>query len=138
MRLSWQPFLLGVLVLLFVAAPLLAHHYGGTVYDPRDRTTLEGTVTKVEWQNPHVYYYFDAVDESGNTVNWEAESGPPNSLYRRGWRKDDMKPGDRITVENAALARDGSNKISGGDVILANGTKVFSGSRGDGLDQTNR
>ena len=135
MRWNWQAVFLGVFLLLFAAAPLLAHHYGGTVYDPNKRINLEGTVTKVAWMNPHVYYYFDAVDENGNVVNWEAENGPPNSLYRRGWRKDDMKAGDRITVQNASLARNGSKKIAGGNVTLADGTRVYGGTRGDGLDR---
>jgi hypothetical protein len=119
---------------LFVAAPLLAHHYGGTVYDNEKRTTLTGKLTKLDWMNPHVYYYIDVTDANGNTVNWEAESGPPNSLYRRGWRKDDIKIGQTITLSNAALARNGSKKVSGGTITLPDGRKVFSGTAGDGLD----
>ncbi len=121
--------------LLFAAAPLVAHHYGGTVYDDTKRVTLKGKLTKLDWMNPHVYYYIDVTDERGQTVNWEAESGPPNSLYRRGWRKDDIKIGDAITLTNAALSRNGSKKVSGGTITMPDGRKVFSGTAGDGLDR---
>lgn len=121
--------------LLSSAAPVLAHHNAATVYDANKRITLKGKVTKLEWMNPHVYYYVDVTDENGNVANWECENGPPNALYRRGWRKDDLKVGDIVTLENASVARNGSKKVSGGTVILANGRKVFSGSAGDGLPQ---
>jgi hypothetical protein len=121
--------------LLFAVAPLLAHHYGGTVYDDTKRVTLKGKITKLDWLNPHVYYYISVTDEKGQVVNWEAESGPPNALYRRGWRKDALKAGDTVTLTNAALARNGSKKVSGGTLTFPDGRKVFSGTSGDGLDR---
>jgi hypothetical protein len=106
------------------------------MYDPARKITLKGTVTKVVWVNPHIAIYLDAPDpkQSGKVVNWELGDGQsPNGLYRKGWRKDDLKVGDVVTVSDCTLARDGSNKVGGGIIVLANGQKVFTGSKGDGL-----
>jgi hypothetical protein len=124
-------------VLLFVTVvPLLAHHSAASMYDPAKKVTLKGTVTKVVWINPHIGVYFDAPDpaQGGKVVNWELGDGQsPNGLYRMGWRKDDLKPGDQITIIDCTLARDGSNKVGGGIITLANGQKVYTGTKGDGL-----
>ena len=106
------------------------------MYDPAKKMTLKGTVTKVVWINPHIAIYLDAPDpnQGGKVVNWELGDGQaPNGLYRKGWRKDDLKPGDVVTVEGCTLARDGTNKVGGGIIIMANGEKVFTGTKGDGL-----
>ena len=120
--------------LLFATAPLLAHHYAGTVYDATKKITLKGTVTKVEWMNPHIQYYVDVKDGNGKVTNWAIEGGPPNTLYRAGWKKDTLKAGETITIENASTARDGSKKLSGGTVRLPDGKRIFSGSANDGLN----
>jgi hypothetical protein len=123
-------------ILLLVAIPVLAHHSASSMYDPAKKITLKGVITKVAWVNPHIAIYIDAPDpnQDGKIVNWELGDGQaPNGLYRKGWRKDDLKAGDMVTVTGCTLARDGSNKVGGGIITLANGQKVFTGSKGDGL-----
>jgi hypothetical protein len=110
------------------AASLLAHHSAATAYDTDKKIALRGTVTKLEWQNPHVFYYLDVVDASGTVTNWAIEASTPNQLYRRGWRKDDLKIGEAVTLADSSPARNGSPKAYGGTLTLANGRKVFSGS----------
>ena len=124
------------LLLLATAVPLLAHHSAASMYDPAKKITLKGTVTRIVWINPHIGVYFDAPDpaQGGKVVNWELGDGQaPNGLYRKGWRKDDLKPGDQIIVVDCNPSRDGSNKVGGGIITLPNGQKVFTGTKGDGL-----
>ena len=92
--------------------------------------TLKGAITKVEWTNPHVYFYIDVKDDSGNVVNWAIESGAPNGLYRNGWRKDSLKIGDIVTV-TGFLAKDGSHLANARTVTLPDGSRVFAGSAND-------
>jgi|SRR5690242_295164 len=117
--------------MLVTAIPLAAHHSFEAEYDRNQKVTLKGTVTKIEWQNPHVYYYVDVKDPDGKVVNWAIEVGAPNGLYRAGWRKDSLKVGDQVTVE-AFRAKAGGPHANGNSVILANGKKVFNGTN----DQT--
>jgi len=113
---------------LFGAASLIAHHAASTAYDVDKKITLRGTVTRVEWANPHVFFYLDVADGSGKVTNWAIESSTPNQLYRRGWRKDDLKTGELVTLVDSSPARNGSPRAYGGTLTLANGRKVFSGS----------
>ena len=115
----------GVLV---TAVPLPAHHSAASAYDTARKITLQGTVTKLEWQNPHVFYYLDVKDGDGKVTNWSIEASTPNQLYRNGWRKDDLKVGESVTVANSSPARNGLPKAYGGILTLADGRKVFSGS----------
>src|SRR5437763_16475054 len=101
-----------------VAAPLLAHHSFAAEYDSKQAVTLKGTVTKVEWMNPHVYFYIDVEDESGKISNWALEMGPPNGLQRAGWNRNTMKIGDEVVVEGA-LAKDGSRTANARSVTMA-------------------
>jgi uncharacterized protein DUF6152 len=112
--------------LLVGLVPLSAHHSFEAEYDRNKKVTLKGKVTKVEWQNPHVYYYVDVADETGKVVNWAIEVGAPNGLYRNGWRRDSLKIGDVVTVE-AFLAKAGGPHANGNSVVLADGKKVFNG-----------
>ena len=120
---------LAVLFGVFGAVSLLAHHSASSAYDTAKKITLHGTVTKVEWKNPHVFYYLDATtDGSKDVANWSIEASTPNQLYRAGWRKDDLKIGDTVTVSNSSPARNGLPKAYGGTLSLADGRKIFSGS----------
>ena len=106
----------------------LAHHSVAATYDVDKKITLHGAITQVEWKNPHVFYYIDVTDTAGKVTNWAIEASTPNQLYRAGWRKDDVKAGDMVTLTDTAPARNGSPKASGGTLTLPGGRRVFSGS----------
>src|SRR5262245_5839516 len=112
-------------------APLLAHHSFAAEYDRNKGIKFTGTVTKVEWMNPHIYYYVDVKDENGKVTNYAVEGGTPNSLRRQGWGKDSLKAGDTVTVEGF-MAKNGSNHVNGRTVTLPGGKRVFGGSADDG------
>src|SRR5205823_6792114 len=118
-------------VVLLAAAPVLAHHSFAAEFDQSKPVTLMGTVTKVEWMNPHTHFYVDVKDESGKVTNWDLETGSPNALARRGWTRHSLKEGDAVTVQ-AFRAKDGTNLASARTVTLADGRKVFAGSADDG------
>ena len=113
--------------LLFSVVPVDAHHSFAAEFDLKQPITFKGTVTKMEWANPHIYYYVDVTDASGKVVNYAVEGGPPNVLFRQGWRKDTLKTGDVIIVDGYK-AKDGSNHINGRNVTFPDGKKVFAGS----------
>jgi hypothetical protein len=115
-----------VLGLLASAFPLAAHHSFAAEFDGSKQITLNGVVTKLDWVNPHAYIYVDVKGADGTVVNWAIETGAPNILYRQGWRKSDLKPGDMVTL-TAFLAKDGSHTAAARDVKLPDGRKVFAG-----------
>jgi uncharacterized protein DUF6152 len=112
--------------LLAATAPLLAHHSFAAQYDRTKAHTISGTVTKMEWQNPHIYFYVNVKDPSGKETLWAVEGMAPNGLYRQGWRKDTVKVGDVVTVDGW-LARDGSNLLNMGGAKMADGRQLFTG-----------
>src|SRR5438067_415783 len=86
--------------LLLTTTPVLAHHSFSSEYDAKQRITLKGRVTKVEWMNPHAYFYINVVDETtGKTTNWALEMGAPSGLQREGWTRNTLQVGDEVTVE---------------------------------------
>ena len=107
--------------------PALAHHSFAAEYDSAKPVTLTGTVTKVEWMNPHARFYIDVKDQNGVVSNWELELGSPNGLMRAGWTRNSLKQGDQVTV-SGSLAKDGSNLANARQVTLADGKRVFAAS----------
>src|SRR5438477_12326709 len=99
---------------LSLATSLFAHHLGQTVYDSTKKISLEGRVSKVIWENPHIYYELEVKDKDGKALTWELEGGEPNPMHRRGWNKDDLQVGDLLLVRDASMARDGSHRAAGG------------------------
>jgi len=112
--------------LLAGAMPVFAHHSFSAEFDAKQPITLTGTVTKIEWANPHDWFYIDVKDESGKVTNWGLELGAPNALMRLGWSRNSLKPGDVITIEGTR-AKDGSS-VANARTILLNGKRMFAGS----------
>ena len=117
--------------LLISATPVLAHHSFAAEFDDMQPVTLKGTVTKIDWMNPHIWIYVAAKDESGKVTQWQCEGGPPNSLTRNGWTKNALKEGDQVTIEGFR-AKDATNTCDSRSVKLPDGRKVFSGTADDG------
>ena len=115
--------------LLFSPVPVLAHHSFAAEYDANRPVTLKGTVTKIEWLNPHARFHVDVRDQNGALTNWNLELASPNALVRRGWTRKSLNVGDEVTVEGSA-ARDGSKMANARVVTLTNGRQVFAGSSG--------
>jgi len=124
-----------VVLAVLVALPICAHHSFAAQYDAQKSVTLSGKVTKVEWANPHVYFYMDVVAEGGTVTTWAVENGPPTTLFRQGWRKDTLKSGDLISVQGFP-AKDGSNTANARSVVLSDGRRIFAGSSADGAPGT--
>ncbi len=127
MRANLAVFVAG-LGLLLSAGPALAHHAFAAEYDAKKPITLTGTVTKLEWANPHTWFYVDVKDDDGKVTNWGFEMGSPNVLLRAGWTRNSMKPGDVVTIEGSR-ARDGSTNGNVKAVTLAStGQRLFAAS----------
>jgi len=118
--------LVTTIALLASGLSIAAHHSFAAQYDANKPITLKGGITRIEWANPHIYFYLDVVDGSGATVQWAIEGGAPSTLYRAGWRKDSAKVGDVVTV-NGFLARDGSKLVNMQRALLADGRNLFVG-----------
>ena len=126
--------LLVVAALAMAGAPLVAHHSFAAEFDASKAIRITGTLTKVEWTNPHIYFYLDAKDEQGNAVRWTCESAAPGALSRRGFKRGDLKLGDTIVVDGYR-AKNGANLVDARRVTLPDGRIVSGGSAGDGGPQ---
>jgi hypothetical protein len=120
-------FIVAAVLIAAAAAPVFAHHSFAAEYDSSKPTTLTGSVTKLEWINPHARIFIDVKGPDGKVASWEIELGAPAMLIRNGWTKNSLKAGETITV-TGSLAKDGSNLANARSVTLADGTKVFAGS----------
>ena len=112
---------------ILAGMPVMAHHSFSAEFDFKKPINLSGTVTKVDWINPHARVYVDVKDAEGKIANWEFELGSPNTLMHKGWTRNSLKPGDVVTVD-AFLAKDADRVANAREVKLANGKKVFAGS----------
>ena len=135
MKLTLKNATLGlVATVLLAAAPLMAHHSFAAEYDSKKPVSLKGIVTKVDWMNPHVYFYMDVTTEKGDVVNWAFEMGPPNGLQRSGWTRNTMHVGDVVIVEGS-LAKDGSNQANARSVTMTNTGKKLGAASSEATGQ---
>ena len=121
--------MIGMVLAVVTAAQLAAHHSFAAEFDVNKPVTLKGTVTRVEWANPHIWVYLDVKDDQGAVQPWQCEGGPPNTLTRNGWSANSLKPSDAVTIEGV-LAKDGSKTCNARMVKLPDGRSVFAGSSG--------
>lgn len=129
MRRSLLAILAVALGLAWSALSVEAHHSFAAEYDRAKPIELTGTVTKVEWMNPHVYFYMDVKGPDGKVTSWALELGNPAGLYRRGWKKEALKIGGTATIVGS-MSKDGSNRANASTVTLE-GKRLFAGSSGE-------
>ena len=120
--------------LLMAAAPVIAHHAFAAEFDAKKPIKLQGTVTKMEWINPHAWIHIDVKKPDGKIESWMIEGGTPNTLLRRGFTKNSLLPGTEIMVDGYQ-AKDGSMRANGRDLTLPDGKKLFMGSSGTGAPE---
>ena len=114
-------------VVLLLGGTAFAHHAFSNEFDDTKPVTLEGVVTQINWENPHVYFYVDVKESDGTVVNWACETRGPSGLARRGWKRDSLKIGDKVVV-TGFRARNGTHTADGRQVSMADGRKILSGS----------
>jgi hypothetical protein len=117
--------------LLLAVSPIRAHHAFAAEYDAKKQVRLEGVVTAMEWINPHAWIHIDVTGPDGKVTSWMVEGGSPNILLRRGFNKNTLEKGQKITVDGFQ-AKDGSNRANGSNITYPDGKKLFLGSSGTG------
>jgi hypothetical protein len=120
-----------VLLSLAAAIPVLAHHSFAAEFDATKAIRLVGTLTKIEWTNPHSYFYVDVKNDKGQIENWGCEGANPGALSRRGFKRGDIKLGDTLIIDGYR-AKDGSRLIDARRVTLPDGRNIYGGTPGDG------
>jgi hypothetical protein len=130
MKATKMVFAVGILGLA-IGAPAIAHHSFAAEFDASKAIRLTGSLTKIEWTNPHSYFYLDVKDEKGVVANWACEGAAPGALSRRGFKKGDIKLGDTLIVDGYR-AKDGSRLIDARRVTLPDGRNIYGGTPGDG------
>jgi hypothetical protein len=128
------PGLAACLGLLMIPAPMPAHHSFAALFDVNKPVTLAGVITKVDWSNPHVYFYVDVKDGQGHVVNWAFQIAGPQSLLRRGWTRDTLHLRDRVTVTGYG-ARGDAHVAAAREVVFSDGRKLLTGCAYDGGPQ---
>jgi hypothetical protein len=129
MKRTLSIFFVGVLL---AAIPAIAHHSVSAEFDTTKPIKFTGTIKKVDWTNPHIYTHVEAKDETGKLVVWRVEGGPPNSLFRQGWRKDTLKVGETVTVAGVRAKNTESMNVGVASITTADGRRVFGGGGGGG------
>ena len=118
-------------LLIGIVLPAFAHHAVSAEFDVNHQLKFAGVITKVEWSNPHIYFYVDVKEAGEKVANWAFEGAGPNTLARMGWMRDTLKVGDRVTVVGFP-ARDGARVASAKEITLSNGRKVLAGQAATG------
>jgi hypothetical protein len=126
----------GIALSLALAVPVRAHHSFAAEFDANNKVTLKGTVTGMDWVNPHAWIHLDVKNPDGTVTPWDIETGTPNTLFRRGFTKDSLKAGTEIVVEGYR-AKNGKTRANGRDLMLPNGKRLFLGSSGTGAPYEN-
>ena len=129
MKRTLSIFFVGVLL---AAIPAIAHHSVSAEFDTTKPIKFTGTIKKVDWTNPHIYTHVEAKDETGKLVVYRVEGGPPNSLFRQGWRKDTLKVGETVTVAGVRAKNTESMNVGVASITTADGRRVFGGGGGGG------
>lgn len=127
MKLSKVGLFATAMLMAVTVKPVMAHHSFDAEYDSKKPATISGYVTKLDWANPHAFVFIDSKDAAGAVKSFKIEMGPPYALTRGGWSRDTVKIGDKVTVEGAALAKDGTNAAGSMQttmMVLANGQKL--------------
>ena len=125
--------MVGIAAAFVCAMPLAAHHAFAAEFDVNQPVKVKGTITKVEWVNPHAWLYVDVKGDDGKVVNWRFELGAPNAMIRLGWRKDSIPAGLEVAI-TGFRAKNGENVGNGRSIILPDGKELFAGGSGPGSE----
>jgi hypothetical protein len=124
-----------VVALALGAATARAHHSVAAEFDASKPITFKGTIKKVDWTNPHIYTSVEAKTPDGKAIIYRVEGGPPNALFRQGWRKDSLKVGEEVTVTGIRAKRDDSMNVGQATITTADGRRMFAGGSGQAAAQ---